>query len=78
MYDIEAIVTTATPMELKLTGNWPLAWLQLTHSTEIQRKLFRGEVWEPPPGPVQRMEIGGNRAFWPDLKVGDHVIVRCF
>jgi hypothetical protein len=78
MYDIEAIVTTATPPELKLTGNWPLDWLQVPNSIEIRRKLSRGEVWEPPPGPAQRMEIGGNRAFWPNLQVGDHVIVRCF
>ncbi len=78
MYDIEAIVTTATPTELKVTGNWPLIWLQVLNSTEIQRKLSRGEVWEPPPGPVQRMEIAGNRALWPNLQVGDHVIVHCF
>jgi len=25
MYEIEAIVTTATPTELKVTGDWPLA-----------------------------------------------------
>ena len=29
-------------------------------------------------GTVKRLEIEGNRARWPNLCVGDHVIVRCF
>lgn len=76
--DIEATVTTATPTELKLTGNWPLVWLQATHSIQIQRKLLPGESLEPPAGPFQQMEIGGNRGAWPGLQLGDRVIVRCF
>jgi hypothetical protein len=45
MYDIEAIVTVATPTELKLKANWPLVWLQAHGSIEIQRQLLAGETW---------------------------------
>jgi hypothetical protein len=76
--DIEAFVTTATPTELKLTGNWPLVWLQAPQSTQILRKLLPGKSLESPAGPFQRMEIGGNRGAWPKLQLGDRVIVRCF
>ena len=77
-FDVEAIVTKATDTELKLTGNWPLAWLQAPQSTQIQRKLRPGEAFESVWEQTQRSEIGGNRANWPDLRVGDRVIVRCF
>jgi hypothetical protein len=39
MYDIEAIVTVATPTELKLKANWPLVWLQAPGFIEIQPAL---------------------------------------
>ena len=77
MYDIEAIVTVATPTELKLKANWPLVWLQASGSIEIQRQLFAGETWGPPLAEsLQQIEIEGNRAHWPNLRVGDRVIVR--
>jgi hypothetical protein len=79
MYDIEAIVTIATPTELKFTGNWPIDWLQVPEkSTEVLRKLSPGEVLSPPSGPFQQMELSGNRAFRPNLQLGDHIVVRCF
>jgi hypothetical protein len=78
MYDIEAIVTTSTPTELKLAANWPLEWLQAPGSTKIQRKLVPGETLEPYSGPVERSEIGGNRGLWPNLQLGDRVLIRCF
>lgn len=80
MYDIVATVSTATLTELKLTGDWPLDWVQAPgiRSTEIQRKLSPEETISPPEAPVVNQEIPGNRARWPDLKVGDRVIVRIF
>jgi hypothetical protein len=84
MYRIEATVTTATPRELKITANCPLAWLQALGSTyalgstEIERKLSPGETLEPLTEPVQEKELPFNPSFHPDLKVGDRVIVRCY
>jgi hypothetical protein len=50
MYEIEAIVTTATPTELKVTGDWPLDWLQAPgiRSIEIQRKVLPIESLHSP------------------------------
>jgi hypothetical protein len=79
MYNIEAIITTATPTELKFTANWPIDWLQAPEtSTEVLHKLLPGEILSPPSVPLQQMELLGNRAFRPNLQLGDHVIVRCF
>jgi hypothetical protein len=80
MYDIAATVTTATPIELKLLGHWPLNWWRASgiKSTEIQRKLLPNEVLPAPLGPVLEEEIPGNRDRWPGLQVGDRVIVRVF
>jgi hypothetical protein len=84
MYEVEATVTTATENQLELTGNWPIDWLQVGGSTEIQRKLLPGENF---PGPTsggggifatERREIQGNRGFHPDLRIEDRVIVRLF
>jgi hypothetical protein len=36
-------VTTATPTEFKLTGNWPVDWLQL-----LQDPSFPQKAEEPP------------------------------
>ena len=47
MYEIEVIVTTLTRMELKLTANWPLVWMQAPGSIEILRKLLPGETVPP-------------------------------
>jgi len=46
MYDIEATVQIATPIELILSGNCPLAWLHAlgVRSTEIVGKLSPGET----------------------------------
>ncbi len=80
MYDIAATVTTATPTELKVTGNWPVDWLQAPgfRSIEIQRKLLTSESLGSPLVAVREEEILGNRANWPNLQLGDRVIVRCF
>ncbi len=80
MYEIAATVTTATPTELKLTGNWRVDWLQEPgfRSIEIQRKLLANESLGSPLVAVREEEILGNRANWPNLQLGDRVIVRCF
>jgi hypothetical protein len=79
MYDIKASVTKATEADVKLTGDWPVSWLQApgsTGSTEILRKIIPGEVFEVFGGETQRLEIhhAGNPL---NLKVGDDVVVRC-
>jgi hypothetical protein len=84
MYEIEATVTTATPTELNLTANCPVAWLQALGSTfalgstEIARQLAPGETVEPLDERVQQRELPFNQSFYPNLKVGDRVIVRCY
>jgi hypothetical protein len=80
MYEIAATVTTAAPTELKLTGNWPVDWLQVAgiRSIEIQRRLLANENLGSPLVAVREEEILGNRANWPNLHLGDRVIVRCF
>jgi hypothetical protein len=78
MFDIEATVTVATPTELKVTADWPIRWLEATGGYEIQRKVVINEKMPEFDGTVKRLEIAGNRARWPNLCVGDHVIVRCF
>ena len=74
MYKIEATVTTANPKELKLSANCPLAWLQALGptalgSTEIERQLAPGELFEPLYKPIQPMELLGNRGNWPNLQL---------
>jgi hypothetical protein len=80
MYDVVATVTAATLTELKLTADWPVDWWQApgVRSTEILRKLSSSETIAPPEGLTTRQEIPGNRARWPDLTVGEQVIVRIF
>jgi hypothetical protein len=78
MFDIEAAVTVATATELKLTADWPIRWLEAPGGLEIQRKVVLEEILPEFDGTVQRLEIAGDRARWPNLSVGDHVIVRCF
>jgi hypothetical protein len=79
MFDIEATVTVATPSELKLTADWPIHWLEAAGGFEIQRKVVVAkEILPEFDGTIKRLEIAGNRARWPNLCVGDHVIVRCF
>jgi hypothetical protein len=80
MYEIAATVTTAVPTELKLTGNWPVDWLQAPgiRSIEIQCKLLANESLGSPLVALREEEILGNRANWPNLQLGDRVIVRCF
>ena len=78
MDEIEATVTLLTPNELKLTANWPLRWLQAGGSIEVQRKLKPEETLPAVKGPVQRSEIGVYQRNWPNLAVGDRVIVQCF
>jgi hypothetical protein len=79
MYEIKATVTKATETGVKLSGDWPVAWLQTPGSmgsVEILRKLMPGEVFEIFGGQTQRLEIHhvGNPL---KLKIGDDVIVRC-
>ena len=78
MFDIEATVTAASPTELKLTADWPIRWLEASGGYEIQRKVVLQEILPEFDGTVKRLEIVGDRARWPKLCVGDHVIVRCF
>jgi hypothetical protein len=67
MHEIAATVTTAAPTELKLTGNWPVDWLQAPgiRSIQIQRKLLANESLRSPLVAVREEEILGNRANWP-------------
>ena len=79
MYEIKATVTKATPTDVKLIGDWPVAWLQAPgsiDSPEILHKLIPGQVYETFGGETKRLEIyhAGNPL---NLKVGDEVIVRC-
>ena len=78
MFDIEATVTVATPTELKLTADWPIRWLEALGGGEIQRKVAVKEILPEFDGTVKRLEIAGDPARWPNLCVGDHVIVRGF
>jgi hypothetical protein len=78
MFDIEATVTVATPNELKLTADWPIRWLEAAGGFEIQSKVVLKEILPEFDGTVKRLEIAGNRTRWPNLCVGDQVIVRCF
>jgi hypothetical protein len=78
MFDIEATVTVATATDLKVTADWPIRWLETAEGFEIQRKVVSKEILPEFDGTVKRLEIAGNRALWPNLCVGDHVIVRCF
>lgn len=50
MCEIATAVTAATPTELKLTGIWPVDWLQAPdiRSIEIQRKLLANESFGSP------------------------------
>jgi hypothetical protein len=79
MYEIKATVTKATETDVKLTGDWPVAWLEASGSsgsTEILRKLIPGEVFEISGEQTQPLEIHheGNPL---NLKGGEDVIVRC-
>src|SRR5258707_14862514 len=76
MYEIAATVTTTVPTELKLTGNWLQA--PGIRSIEIQCKLLANESLGSPLVALREEEILGNRANWPNLQLGDRVIVRCF
>jgi hypothetical protein len=80
MYDIEATVQIVTPIELILSGNCPLAWLHAlgVRSTEIVGKLSPGETVEAIQEPTEWSEVPANRGYWPDLQVGDRVVVRLF
>jgi hypothetical protein len=77
MYEIEAIVTSATEKEgIKLTANWPVVWLQAPDSTTIMRKLLPNESLPALSEPTERLELGGyNR---PELRLGDRVMVQLF
>jgi len=79
MYEIKATVTKATSNDVKLIGDWPVAWRQAPGSIdepEILHKLIPGQVYETFGGQTQRSEIyhPGNPL---NLRVGDEVIVRC-
>jgi len=80
MYDVEATVRIATPLEVILSGNCPLAWSHApgVRSTEIVGRLSPGETLEPAKEPTEWSEIPANRGHWRDLQVGDRVIVRLF
>jgi hypothetical protein len=78
MFDTEATVTAATPTELTLTADWPIRWLEAAEGFEIQRKVVLKEILPEFDGTVKRLEIKSDRARWPNLCVGDQVIVRCF
>jgi hypothetical protein len=49
MYEIKATVTKATSNDVKLIGDWPVAWLQAPGSIdepEILHKRIPGQVYE--------------------------------
>src|SRR5258708_9764534 len=74
MYEIAATVTTAVPTELKLTGNWPVDWLQAPgiRSIEIQCKLLANESLGSPL--VALREGRGGRDRW--FRQAD-LVVQC-
>lgn len=78
MYEIEATVTLLTPNELKLTANWPLRWLQASGSIEVQRKLEPEETLPTVEGLTEHSEVGVYQRSWPNLAVGDRMLVQCF
>jgi hypothetical protein len=80
MYDVEATVTETAPTVLKLTADWPVAWLRASgiRTMEIQRELLPSEILELPSVPTERAEIDGNRGNWRRLHVRNRVVVRCF
>jgi len=78
MFEIEAIVTRSTRTELKLTANWPLVWLRNPWCIEIERTLLAGEIVPPLNNFVKRSELPVDRGLLWNLRLSDHVLVRCF
>jgi len=78
MFEIDAIVTTSTGMELKLTANWPLIWLQKPGCIQIERNLLPNEIVPPLNGIFERSEFAVDRGLLWDLRLGDRVLIQCF
>jgi hypothetical protein len=78
MYEIEATVTKATPSELELTADWPLAWWHVEGSSELGCTLEAGEVLPALREPVKRGAFAYSRELHPELERGERVIVRCY
>jgi hypothetical protein len=78
MYEIEVTVTMFTGAELKLTADWPVAWLRAPGSVEILRKLLPGEIVPPLKEPTRRFEFPVHRGFRSSPQTGDRLVVRCF
>jgi hypothetical protein len=78
MFEIEAIVTTSTRTQLKLTANWPLMWLQKLGYIQIERDLLPNEIVPPLNSFVERSELSVDRELLWNLQLGDRVLIHCF
>src|SRR5580698_5495770 len=78
MFEIDAIVTTSTRRELKLTAHWPLIWLRKPGCIQIERNLLPNEIVPPPNSFMERSELSVDRDLLWNLQLGDRVLVHCF
>jgi hypothetical protein len=78
MLEIDAIVTTSTRTELKLTAHWPLIWLRKPGCIRIERNLLPNEMLPPPNSFMERSELSVDRDLLWNLQLGDRVLVHCF
>jgi hypothetical protein len=78
MFEIEAIVTTSTRTQLKLTANWPLIWLEKPGYIQIERDLSPNEIVPALNSFVERSELSVDRELLWNLQLGDRVLVHCF
>jgi len=78
MFEIEAIVTTSTRTQLKLTANWPLIWLEKPGYIQIERDLSPNEIVPALNSFVERSELSVDRELLWNLQPGDRVLIQCF
>jgi hypothetical protein len=78
MFELDAIVTTSTRTELKLTANWPHIWLQKPGFIQIERNLLPNEAVPLLDSFIERSELPVYRELLWDLRLDDRVLIICF